>query len=321
MTTFGYQASHEQFAPGKLIVLSKLAEEAGFTSINASDHFHPWSERQGQSGYVYSWLGAALQATTIPCGVVTAPGQRQHPAIIAQAAATLSEMFPNRFWMALGTGEALNEKITGEKWPAKSIRNQRLLECFDIIKRLLNGELVSHSGHVTIENAKLYTLPKYQPLLLGAALTPETAEWMGSWAEGLLTAHKPINELKEIVNAFKKGGGEEKPVYLQVQLGYGEDEEKLAADVFHQWRTNIFPGKVKGDLWKVEQFDALGEFVTIENIKKKILVSSNIQQHIDSLKEYTELGFEKIILHNVGRNQEEFINVFGEKVLPKLNTL
>ncbi|MEJ7674655.1 MAG: LLM class flavin-dependent oxidoreductase [Chitinophagaceae bacterium] len=128
--------------------------------MNSSDHFHPWSERQGQSGYVYSWLGAALQATTIPCGVVTAPGQRQHPAIVAQAAATLSEMFPNRFWMALGSGEALNEKITGEKWPAKNIRNQRLLECFNIIKRLLNGETVTHYGHVKIEDAKLYTLPK-----------------------------------------------------------------------------------------------------------------------------------------------------------------
>jgi probable non-F420 flavinoid oxidoreductase len=318
MTTFGYQASHEQFAPGKLIELCKLAEEAGFKSINASDHFHPWSERQGQSGYVYSWLGAALQATAIPCGVVTAPGQRQHPAIIAQAAATLAEMFPERFWMALGSGEALNEKITGEKWPAKAIRNERLLECFQIIKRLFAGETVSYYGHITIEDAKLYTLPKHQPLLLGAALTKETAEWMGCWAEGLLTGHKPIDELKGIVDAFKKGSGKGRPVYLQVQLGYGADEEKLGADVFHQWRTNIFPANVKGDLWKVEHFDTLGEFVTIQDIKKKILVSSNVQQHIDSLKEYAELGFEKIILHNVGRNQEEFINVFGEKVLPKL---
>ncbi|MBA4141002.1 MAG: TIGR03885 family FMN-dependent LLM class oxidoreductase [Segetibacter sp.] len=318
MSTFGYQASHEQFAPGELIKLSKLAEEAGFASINASDHFHPWSERQGQAGHAYSWLGAALQATAIPCGVVTAPGQRQHPAIVAQAAATLAEMFPKRFWMALGSGEALNEKITGQQWPSKSIRNERLLECFHIIKRLLNGETVSQYGHVTIEDAKLYTLPKHQPLLLGAALTTETAEWMGGWAEGLLTAHKPIHELKQTVDAFKKGGGEGKPVYLQVQLGYGADEERLADDVFHQWRTNILPGKVKGDLWKVEHFDALAEFVTIEDIKKKILVSSNIQQHIDSLKDYAALGFEKIILHNVGRNQEEFIEVFGEKVLPKL---
>ncbi len=318
MTTFGYQASHEQFAPGKLIALSKLAEDAGFTSINSSDHFHPWSERQGQSGYAYSWLGAALQATNIPCGVVTAPGQRQHPAIVAQAAATLAEMFPKRFWMALGSGEALNEKITGEKWPAKAVRNERLFQCFQVIKRLLAGETVSYHGHITIEDAKLYTLPEHLPLLMGAALTTATAAWMGGWADGLLTAHKPIAELKQILDAFNKCGGRGKPVYLQVQLGYGADEEQLAADVFHQWRTNVFPGTVKGELWKTAQFDALGEFVTIPDIKKKLLITSNIGQHIDSLKAYAQLGFEKIILHNVGRNQEEFINVFGDKVLPKL---
>ena len=318
MTTFGYQASHEQFSPGELIQLSRLAEEAGFKAIHASDHFHPWSERQGQSGYVYSWLGAALQATTIPCGVITAPGQRQHPAIVAQAAATLAEMFPQRFWMALGSGEALNEKITGTEWPKKSVRNERLLECFQIIKRLLNGETVSHYGHVTVEGAKLYTLPAHRPLLLGAALTTETAEWMGGWADGLLTAHKPIAELKEIMKAFNSGGGKGKPVYLQVQVGYGNDEEKLAADVFDQWRTNVFPGKVKSELWKVEQFDAMSEFVTIENIKSKMFISSDVQQHIDNLKQYADLGFEKIIIHNVSRNQAEFIKVFGEKVLPKL---
>ncbi len=318
MTNFGYQASHEQFAPGRLIELSLLAEKAGFTFINSSDHFHPWSERQGQSGYVYSWLGAALQATSISHSVVTAPGQRQHPAILAQAAATLAQMFPNRFWMALGSGEALNEKITGEKWPTKAVRNERLLQCFTIMKRLLAGETVSQYGHVNIEGARLYTLPLHQPLLVGAALTVETAAWMGGWADGLLTAHKPLPDLKKIIEAFKKGGGEGKPIYLQVQLGYGADDEELAADVLHQWRTNIFPGNVKGELWKVEQFDALGEFVTIADIKKKLLICSNLQLHTESLKAYAGLGFEKIILHNVGRNQEEFINVFGDKVLPKL---
>jgi G6PDH family F420-dependent oxidoreductase len=220
--------------------------------------------------------------------------------------------------MALGSGEALNEKITGGKWPEKPIRNDRLLECFNIIKQLLNGETVTYYGHVTVENAKLYTLPKHKPLLLGAALSNETAEWMGGWAEGLLTAHKPIDELKEILAAFNKGGGKGKPVYLQVQLGYGNDEEKLAADVFDQWRTNVFPAKVKGDLWKVEHFDALAEYITMEDIKKKMLVSTDIQQHIDNLKQYADLGFEKIILHNVGRNQEEFIKAFGDKVLPLL---
>jgi probable non-F420 flavinoid oxidoreductase len=318
MAILAYQASHEQFAPGELLRLSVLAEQAGFKAINSSDHFHPWSERQGQSGYAYSWLGAALQATSIPCGVVTAPGQRQHPAIIAQAAATLAEMFPQRFWMALGSGEALNEKITGEKWPAKPIRNERLFESYQIIDRLLEGENVTYYGHITIEDAKLYTLPAHRPLILGAAVTKETAAWMGGWAEGLLTVHKPIEELRQLVDAFKKGGGEGKPLYLKVQLSYAANEEQAIDNAYDQWRTNIFQGKVLGDLWKVEHFDAIGEFVKIEDVKENVLISSNIQQHVDWLKQYIDLGFSKIILHNVGKNQEEFINVFGEKVLPQI---
>jgi coenzyme F420-dependent glucose-6-phosphate dehydrogenase len=318
MAIFGYQASHEQFAPSELLKLSILAEQAGFKAINSSDHFHPWSERQGHSGYAYSWLGAALQATSVPCGVVTAPGQRQHPAIVAQAAATLAEMFPQRFWMALGSGEALNEKITGEKWPAKPMRNERLRECYDIIKRLLNGETVTHYGHVTVEDAKIYSLPKQKPLMIGAAVTKETAQWMGSWTEGLLTVHKPIDELKELVDAYKSNGGEGKPLYLKVQLSYAATDELACNNAYDQWRTNIFQGTVLGDLWKVEHFDALGEFIKMEDVKENVLISSNVNEHIDWLRQYEELGFDTIILHNVGRNQEEFINVFGDEVLPKL---
>jgi coenzyme F420-dependent glucose-6-phosphate dehydrogenase len=318
MAIFGYQASHEQFAPSELLKLSVLAEQAGFEAINSSDHFHPWSERQGHSGYAYSWLGAALQATSLPCGVVTAPGQRQHPTIIAQAAATLAEMFPQRFWMALGSGEALNEKITGEKWPAKNIRNKRLKECYDILKRLLSGEQVTHYGHITVEDAKIYSLPKELPLMIGAAVTKETAQWMGDWTDGLITVHKPMDELKEFVKAYRTNGGEGKPMYLKVQLSYAATEELACNNAYDQWRTNIFQGKVLGDLWKVEHFDALGELVKMEDVKENVLISSDVNQHIDWLKQYEELGFDKIILHNVGRNQEEFIHVFGDKVLPKL---
>src|SRR3990170_2178675 len=132
----GYQASHEQFKPSELVRLAALAEKAGFTSINSSDHFHPWSVRQGQSGFAFAWLGAAMQQTHVPYGIVCAPGQRYHPAIIAQATATIAEMFPERFWIALGSGEALNERITGDKWPIKQERNERLLECADIMRRL-----------------------------------------------------------------------------------------------------------------------------------------------------------------------------------------
>src|SRR5688572_24484477 len=146
----GYQASHEQFSPSELLRYCKLAEQAGFTSINASDHFHPWSNRQGHSGYSFAWLGAAMSQSRLPFGVVCTPGYRNHPAIVAQASATLSDMFPDRFWIALGSGEALNERITGEKYPVKSERNERLLECHDIIQRLLSGETVTHYGRVTV---------------------------------------------------------------------------------------------------------------------------------------------------------------------------
>jgi len=136
--------------------------------------------------------------------------------------------------MALGSGEALNEKITGEKWPAKNIRNERLFECYQIIDRLLNGESVTHYGHITIEDAKLYTLPANRPLILGAAVTKETAAWMGAWAEGLLTVHKPIEELQQLVDAFKINGGKDKPLYLKVQLSYAATEEHAINNAYDQ---------------------------------------------------------------------------------------
>src|SRR5688572_20112688 len=156
----GYHASHEQFSPSALLKYAALAENAGFTSINSSDHFHPWSENQGQSGFSFAWLGAAMKGSKLPFGVVCAPGQRYHPAIVAQAAATLEEMFPGRFWLSAGSGEALNERITGEKWPDKPERNERLLECYQVMKRLLQGETVTHNGLVNVEHAKLYSRPK-----------------------------------------------------------------------------------------------------------------------------------------------------------------
>jgi probable non-F420 flavinoid oxidoreductase len=316
MSLIGYQASHEQFKPSELVKWSIMAEKVGFQSINCSDHFHPWSERQGQSGYSFAWLGAAMQATNLPFGVVCSPGQRNHPTIVAQAAATLAEMFPERFFVSLGSGEALNESITGEKWPIKSERNARLLECANIIRQLFKGETVTHHGRVTVEHAKLYTLPQKLPLLYGAAVTLETAEWVGSWADGLATIHKPLDELKETVEAFRRGGGKGKPMILKVQLSYAHDEEEAIKGAYDQWRTNIFQGTVLGDLYKVEQFDALGEFVTIEKLKEMVNISSDVQVHIDFIKSYIDLGFDTIILHNVNRDQETFISDFGERVLP-----
>src|SRR5687767_1650335 len=183
MPVVGFHASHEQVHPSALLAAVRQAEDAGFTAAMCSDHFSPWSERQGHSAYAWSWLGAALATTSLPYGVVNAPGQRYHPAIVAQAAATLSAMFPGRFWVALGSGEASNEHITGDAWPRKSVRDARLVECVEIIRALLAGEEVSHDGLVTVDRARLWTRPDDPPLLIGAAVSVATARNAAAWAD------------------------------------------------------------------------------------------------------------------------------------------
>ncbi len=318
MTTLGYHASHEQFAPGELLSHVRAAEEAGFTAAMCSDHFAPWSERQGQSGFAWSWLGAAMQATSLPFGIVNAPGYRYHPAIIAQAAATLAEMFPGRFWVALGSGEALNEHITGTRWPPKAERNARLKACVDIIRALWAGETVTHHGLIEIEEAKLWTRPPEAPRIVGAALSEETAEFVAGWADGLITVNASPARLRGIIDAFRRGGGEGKPLYLQCHVSYAGTEEEALAHAYDQWRTPILPGIVNEHLSTPRQFDAAAQFVRPEDLAEHVRSSADPARHLEWLHADLELGFEHIYLHNVGRNQSEFLSVFGERILPGL---
>jgi coenzyme F420-dependent glucose-6-phosphate dehydrogenase len=321
MARIGYHASHEQYAPGELLRLVRRAEQAGFQSGMCSDHFHPWGEKQGHSGFAWSWLGAALQATSLSFGVVTVPGGwRYSPAIIAQAAATLAEMFPGRFWIAPGSGELLNEGITGQRWPAKDERNARLREGVDIIRALWTGEKVTHRGLVTVEEAKLYSLPKEPPRIVGAALTPETAEWLGGWADGMITVVGPRESMRKMIDAFRRGGGEGKPIYLQAQLSYAKTEEEALRGAWEQWRTVKLPSPVLSDLRLPAQFDAIGEGVRPDEVKAKMRISADVGQHLEWLAGDVEMGFEEINLHCVHREQQErFIDVFGERVLPGLS--
>ena len=150
----------DEFVTGPAIAeMAAAAEAAGFDAAMCSDHWAPWSEAQGQSGFAWSWLGAALATTSMPFGVVNAPGQRYHPAIVAQASATLAVMFPDRFWIAVGSGQLLNEHITGDRWPAKAERNERLRDAADVMRRLWAGETVSEDGHVRVSEARLWTRP------------------------------------------------------------------------------------------------------------------------------------------------------------------
>jgi probable non-F420 flavinoid oxidoreductase len=316
----GYHGSHEQLLPSALLRCVVAAEAAGFQAAMCSDHFAPWSSRQGHSGFAWSWLGAALQATGLGFGVVNAPGQRYHPAIVAQAAATLSELFPGRFWLALGSGEASNEHITGDRWPNKAQRRARLGEAVAVIRALLAGETVSHQGLVTVDRARLWTLPEQLPPLIGAAISAETAAWVGGWADGLVTINQSHDTLRRVIAAFREGGGEGKPLYLQVHLSWAPDEDQAMAVAHDQWRSNVFDPVLAMELELPEQFDAAARFVTPEDIRSAVLVSADLGRHTGWLEGYAELGFDRIYLHEVGQaeHQQPFIDAFGAKVLPAL---
>jgi probable non-F420 flavinoid oxidoreductase len=318
MPLIGLHCSHEQIPPSRLLRHVREAEAAGFGAGMSSDHFSPWSERQGESGFAWAFLGAALQATALPFGVVNAPGQRYHPAIVAQAAATLAELYPGRLWVALGTGEASNEHITGERWPPKPRRTARLRECVDVMRALFAGEVVNHEGLVHVDRARLWTLPPEPPSLVGAAVTAETARWCGDWADGLVTINQPRETLERVIAAFREGGGEGKPVYLQVHLSWAETDEEALRIAHDQWRTNLFSPPLCWDLETVEQFDLAAAHVRPEDLHKAVLVSSDPTRHVAWLRELAELGFDQIHLHHVGQDLRPFIETFGERVLPEL---
>ena len=180
-----------------------------------------------------------MQATRLPFGIISAPGYRYHPAIIAQAAATLCEMFPGRLWLALGSGQRLNEDLTGIAWPEKAERNAQLRECADIIRALLLGETVTHHGRVTLIDGQIYSLPETPPLLVGAAATEATAEAVGEWADGLLTVSAQPDQLRKVIDAFRRGGGEGKPLFLQVGMNWAATEEEALQGAHEQWRYNV----------------------------------------------------------------------------------
>jgi coenzyme F420-dependent glucose-6-phosphate dehydrogenase len=313
MATLFYHASHEQFSPADLLTYVKLAEKAGFDGCHSSDHFYPWSEQQGQSGYAFSWLGAAMEATRFPFGIITAPGQRYHPAIVAQAIATLLQMYPDRLGVSLGSGEALNESVTGDPWPEKSVRNQRLLESAQIIRSLLSGEEVTHEGLVKVHHAKLYTRPLIAPKIFCAALSKETASWASDWAEGLLTTYQANGKLEDIIAAFRKKDSK-KPVHVKFTFSFSKDKALALAEAHHQWRCNCVKTLELAELDSVADFDKAAANITPEKVASALPVTDSTDELMDIITEIEAMGVEQIVLHNVGRNQEEFIEDFGKSI-------
>jgi coenzyme F420-dependent glucose-6-phosphate dehydrogenase len=245
MTLFSYHISHEQFSPRDLLGLVRHAEAAGFDAAFSSDHLQPWAPDQGQSGFAWAWLGAAMQATErLRFGAISVPGGwRYSPAVLAQAVATLGEMFPGRIpWVALGSGQAMNEAVTGQPWPDKGERNARLREGAEIMRALLAGETVTHRGRVTVVGARLWSRPETATRLVGAATSEATAEWLGGWADGLLTVGTKPETLRRTIEGFRRGGGEGKPIYLKADLSWAATEAEALHQAHAQWRFNLLGG-------------------------------------------------------------------------------
>lgn len=316
MVFIGFHASHEQLPPSRLLDAVVRAEGAGFDGAMCSDHLAPWSVDQGESGYAWSWLGAALASTTFSLGVVTAPGQRYHPVITAQAIATLEEMFPGRFWAALGSGEAMNEHVTGDPWPPKPRRNERLAASVDTIRELLAGREVTRDDQITVHRARIWSRPETPPPLFAAAVTPETAAWAAGWADGLVTVSQPGEVLDEVVRAYRDAEGRG-PCILQAHIALEDSEAAVTAVLRDQWRHPV----ISGSLWDIEQpeeFDELAGDPTDEQLRRGAIASSDAAEVADRVAELVSTGFERVYLHGVGTDQTAFLDRAEKTLLPAL---
>lgn len=319
MVVVGFHASHEQIAPRELLRVVEDAEAAGFDGAMSSDHLAPWSRRQGQSGSALSWVPAALARTGFSVGMVNAPGQRYHPVVMAQAYATIEEMFPGRYWVALGSGEAVNEHVTGEPWPPKGVRNERLRESVEVIRALLAGEEVSHEGHVRVHRARIWSRPAEPPPLLATAVTPETAGWAASWADGLATVNQSPELLERVVAEYRGNGGTG-PCVLQVHVSLAPTDAEAYALAHDQWQHALVPPGMLWDLEQPEQLEAAVEEVDEAQLRGAVLVDHDPGALAERVAELVRIGFDRVYLHHVGRDQAPFLAAAPE-LLPRLREL
>jgi G6PDH family F420-dependent oxidoreductase len=328
MTTIGYAAALEQFHPTDLLRYCQLAEQHGFTGVMAADHFQPWVPAQGQSAFAWSWM-AALGATTTKLTFgpgVTCPSFRFHPAIVAQAAATQAAMTPGRFWLGLGSGEALNERIVATYWPEPHVRLAMMQEAIGIIKKLFTGKIARHDDgkYFQMERVKLWTMPETPPPILVATAGPVTAEWTGRECDGIITPGASVEKLTMLLGKFEEGARRagkdpaKMPKLLQLHMSWAETYEEALQSALTEWPNGGMPFP-KQDIRNPEDFAEIAKLVRPEHFKNRMLISPNLDEHRAYIQQFFALGFDEIHVHNVGRNQEQFIKAFGEQVIPALS--
>jgi len=325
----GYAAMLEQFHPTEAVALAVYAEQHGFSGVMAADHFQPWVPQQGESAFVWNVLAAIGERTTGDMGPgVTAPTFRWHPAMVAQASATLAAMYPGRHWLGLGSGEALNEHIVGQYWPEAPERINRMFEAIDVIKKLfaasLAGKDTKHSGQFfKLESTRLWTMPEVAPEILVATAGPVTAKRAGKTVDGLITVGAPIEKIAGLFAKFDEASREAgkdpstMPRVLQLHMSWAPTDEEAMRNALVEWPNGgmKFP---KSDIRSPFELEQMAKLVRPEDFEGRLVIDSDPDVHRAYIQRFVDLGFDRIYLHNVGRNQREWIDVFGRDVLPKL---
>ena len=318
MTAFGYWLSSEEHPPLDLVRDAKRAEDAGFEFAMISDHFHPWIDAQGHSPFVWSVLGG-IAATTerIRVGTgVTCPTIRIHPAIVAQAAATCGAMLNGRFFFGVGTGENLNEHVTGARWPAPDERLELLEEAIEVIRLLWQGGEQTHRGkHYTVDHARLYTLPDAPIDLAVAAAKPNAAELAGRVGAALVNTVPDA----EIVERYRAAGGSG-PCYGQLRICFSEDAEEARETVFRLWRQSGLGGTLNVELPRPSDFEAVAESVTIDMATKDVPCGPDPEPVLEAIRAWERAGFDQIALHQVGPDQTGFFRFWEQDVRPQLGS-
>jgi G6PDH family F420-dependent oxidoreductase len=313
----GYFLSSEEFAPGELVRQARMAEEAGFDGLWISDHFHPWNDEQGHSGFVWSTIGAISQAAPSMkvTTAVTCPTMRIHPAIIAQAAATSALLLDGRFVLGLGTGEALNEHILGDRWPGASERLEMLEEAVQVIRTLWQGGVQSHRGrHYTVEHARIYDLPQELPPIVISGFGPKSTQLAAKIGDGFCTTSPE----KDAVESFRREAGADKLVAAGTKVCLAEDEASARATVHRLWPNESLPGELSQVLPTPEHFEQASELVTEEMVGESVPCGPDIEPHLETIREFDEAGFDELYFQQIGPDQERFFETYANEVLPRV---
>ena len=317
MVEIGFTLSSEEQSPQGLVHLACAAEEAGFSFATISDHFHPWISQQGHSPFVWSVLGAIAATTNqIRIGTaVTCPLIRIHPAIVAQAAATVTEMMPGRFFLGVGTGENLNEHVTGQRWPSANERRELLEEAIAVIRSLWAGDLVEHRGRgYRVIDAQLFGLPAEPPPIYVAASGRVAAELAAELGDGLIGTSPE----EEVVGTFAMHGGSTKPKLGQLTVCWGPDEETALDTAMTWWPTAAVEGELMQELPLPRHFEQASQMVTKDQLRKVVVCGPDVSPYLEAIGTYEAAGYDHIFIHQVGPDQEKGLRFLAEEVLPEL---